>query len=199
MKAIRLEIPEVILLKPNIFSDHRGFLFESFNQKTFETILGKKQIFVQDNHSYSQKNTLRGLHFQMPPYQQGKLIRVIRGKIFDVAVDIRRNSPNFGKSVSVILSSENKYQLWIPPGFAHGFLALANTELLYKTTNFYNPESEKSILWNDPEIAIKWPNMQNSDSWIFSQKDKETSMKFKELENLANLHLSPKRSWDEVL
>ncbi|HGG8989558.1 TPA: dTDP-4-dehydrorhamnose 3,5-epimerase, partial [Enterobacter asburiae] len=158
MNIIKTEIPEVLIFEPKVFGDERGFFMESFNQKTFEDAVGQKIDFVQDNHSKSSKGVLRGLHYQKEPYAQGKLVRCVAGAVFDVAVDIRNNSPTFGKWVGVHLSAENKRQLWIPKGFAHGFLTLEdNTEFLYKTTDYYHPESEGSILWNDEQIGINWP------------------------------------------
>ena len=158
MKATPLSIPEVVLLEPRVFSDERGFFFESFNQDLFEESTGLSPNFVQDNHSQSTKGVLRGLHYQLPPKAQCKLIRVIHGEVFDVAVDIREGSSTFGKWVSEILSAENKKQLWIPEGFAHGFLTLSDTaELIYKTTNYYDPNLERCIHWNDADIGIKWP------------------------------------------
>ena len=176
MKVTPLSIKDVLLIEPQIFGDHRGFFFESFNQAQFEKTTGLKVNFVQDNHSNSFKGVLRGLHYQIPPKAQGKLIRVIQGEVFDVAVDIRRSSPTFGKWVGEILSSENKKQLWIPEGFAHGFLTLSNTaEFLYKTTDFYSPDHEESIIWNDKTIAIDWPIKEVS----LSSKDK-AALSFKE-------------------
>ena len=158
MKATRLEIPDVILFEPKVFGDERGFFYESFNQQKFNELSGLNVQFVQDNHSKSQKGVLRGLHYQLPPKAQGKLVRVVQGEVFDVAVDIRKDSPTFGKWVSAILSAENKQQLWIPEGFAHGFLTLSETaEFLYKTTDYYAPEMERCIVWNDEEIGIDWP------------------------------------------
>lgn len=158
MKATPLAIPEVILFEPTVFTDERGFFFESFNHKEFEEALGYSVNFVQDNHSKSTKGVLRGLHYQLPPKAQGKLVRVTQGEVFDVAVDIRKNSPTFGKWVGEKLSARNKKQLWVPEGFAHGFLALSETaELLYKVTNYYSPESERSMIWNDKKICIVWP------------------------------------------
>ncbi len=157
MKAIPLDIPEVLLLVPRIFGDERGFFFESFNQRTFEQAIGSPVSFVQDNHSRSARNVLRGLHYQISQ-PQGKLVRVVVGEVLDVAVDIRRSSPTFGKWVGAILSAENNHQLWIPQGFAHGFLVLSETaEFLYKTTDYYAPEHERCIAWNDPHLAIQWP------------------------------------------
>jgi len=158
MKVTSLAIPDVLLIEPEIFGDDRGFFFESFNQERFEKAVGKKINFVQDNHSKSVKGVLRGLHYQLPPKAQGKLVRVIQGEVFDAAVDVRRSSPTFGKWVGEILSADNKKQLWIPEGFAHGFVTLSDTaEFLYKTTDFYSPEHEQSIVWNDETIAIQWP------------------------------------------
>lgn len=158
MNIIKTEIPEVIIFEPKVFGDERGFFLESFNQKIFEEATGLKRDFVQDNHSKSSKGVLRGLHYQLPPMAQGKLVRVVQGEVFDVAVDIRKSSPTFGKWVGVHLSAENKRQLWIPEGFAHGFLTLSETaEFLYKTTNYYSPKDEGAIVWNDPDLAITWP------------------------------------------
>ncbi len=158
MKTLPLAIPEVILFIPRVFGDERGFFFESFNAREFTNATGLSPDFVQDNHSKSQKGVLRGLHYQLPPHAQGKFVRVVHGEVFDVAVDIRKSSPNFGKWVGAILSAENKHQLWIPPGFAHGFVTLSdNAEFLYKTTNLYAPESERCIKWDDPDIGIEWP------------------------------------------
>lgn len=158
MNIIKTEIPEVIIFEPKVFGDERGFFLESFNQKIFEEATGLKRDFVQDNHSKSSKGVLRGLHYQLPPMAQGKLVRVVQGEVFDVAVDIRKSSPTFGKWVGVHLSAENKRQLWIPEGFAHGFLTLSDTaEFLYKTTNYYSPNDEGAIVWNDATLAIEWP------------------------------------------
>jgi len=157
MKAIPLAIPDVILFEPRVFGDDRGFFFESFNQKIFDEVVGRNVQFVQDNHSRSAQGVLRGLHYQLQQ-AQGKLVRVVQGEVFDVAVDIRRNSPTFGKWVGAHLSAENKHQLWVPEGFAHGFVVLSETaEFLYKTTDFYAPAHERCITWNDPEIGIEWP------------------------------------------
>lgn len=149
----------MLLIEPHVYSDDRGFFYESFNQEKFEKAIGKKISFVQDNHSKSLKDVLRGLHFQLPPKAQGKLVRVVQGEVFDVAVDIRKSSPTFGKWVGEVLSSENKKQLWIPEGFAHGFLTLSEfAEFAYKATNFYSPAHERVIIWNDEKIKISWPN-----------------------------------------
>jgi dTDP-4-dehydrorhamnose 3,5-epimerase len=158
MKATRLAIPDVVLLEPKVFSDERGFFYESFNEQQFLELTAADVRFVQDNHSRSARNVLRGLHYQLPPKAQGKLVRVVVGEVFDVAVDIRRESPTFGKWVGEILSADNKRQLWIPPGFAHGFLVVSEVaEFLYKTTDYYAPSLERSLRWNDPLIGIDWP------------------------------------------
>lgn len=158
MKATRLAIPDVILLEPKVFGDERGFFFESYNRAVFKEATGLDPDFVQDNHSRSVKGVLRGLHYQLPPKAQGKLVRVVEGEVFDVAVDIRRDSPTFGKWVGEVLSAENKLQMWIPPGFAHGFLTLSETaEFLYKTTEYYSPADERCIRWDAPSLAITWP------------------------------------------
>lgn len=154
--VIPTAIPEVLILKPKVFGDDRGFFFESFNQLDFNLVTGLDAQFVQDNHSKSSKGVLRGLHYQIQ-HPQGKLVRVIQGTVFDVAVDLRRSSPNFSKWVGVELSAENKKQLWVPPGFAHGFIVISDyAEFLYKTTDYWYPEHERSLLWCDPAICIKW-------------------------------------------
>lgn len=151
------ELPEVLIIEPKVFGDERGFFYESFNARCFEELTGIKKSFVQDNHSRSAKNVLRGLHYQIQQ-PQGKLVRVVVGEVFDVAVDIRKSSPHFGQWVGVTLSAENKRQLWVPEGFAHGFVVTSDwAEFLYKTTDYYAPEYERSILWNEPSIGIKWP------------------------------------------
>ena len=158
MKVTPLDIPDVLIIEPNIYEDERGFFFESFNLNEFRKATSLDITFVQDNHSKSAKGVLRGLHYQIPPYGQGKLVRVIQGEVFDVAVDLRKSSPTFGKYVSHILSAENKKQMWIPEGFAHGFLTLSErSEFLYKTTNFYNSKYERCIKWNDEVLQISWP------------------------------------------
>lgn len=158
MNVIDTTIPDVKIFEPKVFGDERGFFFESFSQKFFEEATGLKRTFVQDNHSKSAKGVLRGLHYQLPPMAQGKLVRVVQGEVFDVAVDIRKSSPTFGQWVGVHLSAENKRQLWVPEGFAHGFLTLSDTaEFLYKTTNYYSPAHEGAIIWNDPALNIEWP------------------------------------------
>lgn len=157
MRAIQMAIPDVVLFEPRVFGDERGFFFESFNQKVFDEVVGRPVTFVQDNHSRSVKGVLRGLHYQMQQ-PQGKLVRVVQGEVFDVAVDIRRGSPTFGQWVGAHLSAENKHQLWVPEGFAHGFVVLSETaEFLYKTTDYYAPAHERCIAWNDPQIGIQWP------------------------------------------
>ena len=172
MKVTSLKIPDVKLIEPDVFEDERGFFYESFNQKKFNEAIGQDVTFVQDNHSKSTKGVLRGLHYQKAPYDQGKLVRVIAGEVFDVAVDIRRDSPTYGQWVSEVLSGENKKQLWIPQGFAHGFLTLSKaTEFLYKTTNFYNSNYERCILWNDNSLDIPWDKFINHDAIKLSNKD----------------------------
>jgi len=156
-EVLPTSLSEVLLLKPKVFGDPRGFFFESFNAREFEAATGLERVFVQDNHSLSGKGVLRGLHYQIER-PQGKLVRVARGEVFDVAVDLRRSSSNFGKWFGVVLSSDNKLQLWIPEGFAHGFLVLSeNAEFLYKTTDYWHPEHERSLIWNDQTTSIDWP------------------------------------------
>ena len=157
MKVLSLAIPDVLVLEPKVFGDDRGFFFESFNARAFAQATGLKRDFVQDNHSKSAKHVLRGLHYQIQQ-PQGKLVRVTQGEVFDVAVDLRKSSKTFGQWVGVHLSAENKKQLWVPEGFAHGFVVLSETaEFLYKTTDYYAPEYERSLLWNDPALGIDWP------------------------------------------
>ena len=157
MNVVRTEIADVLILEPRVFADDRGFFFESFNQRVFEGAVGGPVAFVQDNHSHSKKNVLRGLHHQVEQ-PQGKLVRVLSGSIYDVAVDIRQGSPTFGRWVGVELSADNKRQIWIPPGLAHGFLVLSEaSEVLYKTTDYYAPAHERTIRWDDPTLAIAWP------------------------------------------
>ncbi len=157
MKATPLAIPDVYLIEPQVFGDDRGFFFESFNHAKFEDAIGRKVQFVQDNHSKSSKGVLRGLHYQTE-HAQGKLVRVTQGEVFDVAVDIRKDSPTYGQWVGQILSAENKKQLWVPERLAHGFLVLSDTaEFLYKTTDYYAPQYEQCIAWDDPTLAIQWP------------------------------------------
>ena len=168
MIARALAIPEVIVVEPKVFGDSRGFFFESFNQNRFEALTGQSVQFVQDNHSRSSRGVLRGLHYQIQQ-PQGKLVRVTHGEVFDVAVDLRRNSPSFGRWVGETLSAENKRQMWVPEGFAHGFLVLSETaEFLYKTTDYWAPEHERCVAWNDSTIGIPWPRMENI---LVSEKD----------------------------
>ena len=157
MNTIPLAIPDVIVIEPKVFGDDRGFFFESFNHAKFEAAVGRRVNFVQDNHSRSMQGVLRGLHSQIQQ-PQGKLVRVVAGSVFDVAVDLRRSSPTFGKWVGEVLSADNKKQLWIPEGFAHGFVVLSESaEFLYKTTDYWAPEFERSVLWNDTDLNISWP------------------------------------------
>jgi dTDP-4-dehydrorhamnose 3,5-epimerase len=172
MKVTELSIPDLLLIEPEVFEDSRGFFFESFNQLGFEKATNISPIFVQENHSKSIKGVLRGLHYQLPPMAQDKLVRVIKGEIFDIAVDIRLDSPTFGQWVSEILSDKNKKQLWIPKGFAHGFFVLSeNAEVVYKTNAFYNSEFERCIYWDDSELKIEWPL--RGIKPIVSNKDKQ--------------------------
>lgn len=170
MKVTPTSIPDVLVIEPKVFGDDRGFFYESFNQKTFNEATGLNEVFVQDNHSRSTQGVLRGLHYQLPPKAQGKLVRVIRGAVWDVAVDIRQNSSTFGKWVGVELSEHNHKQLWIPSGFAHGFIVTSEcADFVYKTTNYYSPEDERCIAWNDRGLGISWPkniipNLSNKDS-----------------------------------
>jgi dTDP-4-dehydrorhamnose 3,5-epimerase len=180
MKATPQSIPEVILFEPKVFGDERGFFFESFNHARFEEAVGRPVRFVQDNHSKSTKGVLRGLHYQVQQ-AQGKLVRVVQGEVFDVAVDIRRSSPTFGKWVGAHLTAENKHQLWVPEGFAHGFVVLSDSaEFLYKTTDYYAPAHERSILWNDPDLRIQWPI--SSDPTLSSKDSNATRL------NQANVY-----------
>ena len=177
MNVIETDIPDVKIIEPTVFGDERGFFFESFNAKAFNAAVGYAVEFVQDNHSKSSKGVLRGLHYQIQQ-PQGKLVRVVEGKVFDVAVDIRKSSSTFGQWVGVILSAENKKQLWVPEGFAHGFVTLSDSaEFLYKTTDYYAPEFERSIAWNEPSIGIDWkieqPKLSGKDQQGFSLKDAE--------------------------
>ena len=158
MKVTPLNIPDVLLIEPRVFEDARGFFFESYREDVFKKETSLNVSFVQDNHSKSSQGVLRGLHYQLPPHAQGKLVRVIQGEVLDVAVDIRKSSPTFGQHVSHILSAENKKQIWIPEGFAHGFLTLSQTsEFLYKTTAAYSAKDERCIIWNDDFLKIPWP------------------------------------------
>ena len=171
MKIVDTAIADVKIIEPAVFGDERGFFFESFNQAKFNQAVGYDVAFVQDNHSRSAKGVLRGLHYQLPPHPQGKLVRCVVGEVFDVAVDIRKSSPSFGQWVGVHLSAENKRQLWIPPGFAHGFLTLSEyAEFLYKTTDYWAKDCEQAITWNDPSIAIDWPSFDGQP--LLSEKDR---------------------------
>lgn len=172
MKVTPLKIPDIKLIEPDVFEDERGFFYESFNQKKFNKAIGLDITFVQDNHSKSKKGVLRGLHYQEEPYSQAKLVRVISGEVFDVVVDIRKKSPHYGYWLSVNLSAENKKQLWIPKGFAHGFLVLSDSaEILYKTTEYYSPQHEISIHWKNNNYDIKWPI--GNFNILTSEKDKK--------------------------
>jgi len=168
MNVIKTKIPDVVIIEPKVFGDARGFFFESFNQKKFAELTGIEKNFVQDNHSLSGKGVLRGLHYQIKQ-PQGKLVRVVRGEVYDVAVDLRKSSPTFGQWTGVSLSAENKRQFWVPEGFAHGFVVLSDeAEFLYKTTDYYAPEYERCIQWSDPELSIDW---QYHDEPLVSEKD----------------------------
>jgi dTDP-4-dehydrorhamnose 3,5-epimerase len=172
IKIIETAISDVVIIVPDLFADARGFFFESYNAKDFSAIIGSDISFVQDNHSRSIKNVLRGLHYQVR-HPQGKLIRVIAGEIYDVAVDLRKSSATFGRHVACRLSAENHHMLWVPPYFAHGFLALSPTaEVLYKTTDFYSPKDERCLRWDDPDLAINWPN---NGKVLLSAKDQQGS------------------------
>ena len=169
----RTRLSDVMILQPKVFGDERGFFFESFNQRDFESATGLNPQFVQDNHSRSSMGVLRGLHYQIQ-HPQGKLVRVAQGEIFDVVVDLRKSSPQFGQWVGIHLSADNKLQLWVPPGFAHGFVTLSESaELLYKTTDYWYPEFERSLLWNDPDVAIHWPIQQTP---LLAAKDRDGSL-----------------------
>jgi dTDP-4-dehydrorhamnose 3,5-epimerase len=169
MKAAPLALPDVLLIEPKVYGDSRGLFFESHNVRTFSAAAGHEVQFVQDNHSISKRGVVRGLHYQLPPAPQGKLVRAVVGEIFDVAVDIRRSSSSYGQWVGEILSAENRRQLWIPEGFAHGFMALSDgAEVLYKATDFYHRAAESSIRWDDPDLAIAWPEGLTP---ILSEKD----------------------------
>jgi dTDP-4-dehydrorhamnose 3,5-epimerase len=160
MKVMATRLPEVLTLEPRVFGDERGYFFESYNRRAFNQAAGSEVEFVQDNHSRSARGVLRGLHYQIPPHAQGKLVRVTAGCVFDVAVDLRRSSPRFGQWVGMELSAGNHRQLWIPPGFAHGFVVLSDSaDFLYKATNYYSPGAERAVTWNDPTIGIEWPDL----------------------------------------
>ena len=157
MTLIETDLPGVVLLQPKVFGDARGFFMETYNQRVFEQLTGVSESFVQDNHSRSSRGILRGLHYQIQN-TQGKMIRAVRGEVWDVAVDLRRSSPHFGRSTGFLLSEENQHIVWVPPGFAHGFLVLSETaDVVYKTTDFYAPAHERVLLWNDPALKIQWP------------------------------------------
>jgi dTDP-4-dehydrorhamnose 3,5-epimerase len=178
MEFKRLAIPDVWLIKPKVFGDDRGFFYESFSARAFQEATGYAPTFVQDNHSKSARGVLRGLHYQLPPHAQGKLVRVTQGAVFDVAVDIRKSSATFGRWVGEVLSADNHAQMWFPPGFAHGFLTLSESaEFLYKTTDFYEPRAEAAIAWNDPDLNIEWPLAElkaaGLDGPILSGKDQQ--------------------------
>lgn len=180
MKITRLTIPDVLLIVPKIYGDERGCVYESFNARAFQEATGLTPTFVQDNHSKSTRGVLRGLHYQSSPHAQGKLVRVTQGTVFDVAVDIRKSSPTFGHWVGEILSADNHTQMWIPPGFAHGFLTLSESaEFLYKATDFYEPSAEAAIAWNDPDLDIHWHldklKAERLDKPILSSKDQQAS------------------------
>ena len=172
MKVTRTEIDGVLILEPKVFGDSRGFFMESFNQRAFDAAVGEKVSFVQDNHSRSTKGVLRGLHYQLPPRAQGKLVRVVQGAVFDVVVDLRRDSKSFGRWLGIELSELNHRQLWLPEGMAHGFLVLTEfADFLYKTTDFHDPTLERSIRFDDAEVGIVWPSLDGLDSPILSAKD----------------------------
>lgn len=168
MNIVKTDIPDVLILEPRVFGDDRGFFLESFNQKVFESATGQRRIFVQDNHSRSMRGVLRGIHYQVQ-HPQGKLVRVVSGEVFDVAVDLRKSSPTFGKWAGVVLSAENKRQFWVPEGFGHAFVVLSDSaDFLYKATDYYSPEHERCIVWNDPDLGIDW---QLPDQPLLSAKD----------------------------
>lgn len=172
MKATPTRIPDVMVVEPKVFGDARGFFYESFNQAAFNAATGTAFTFVQDNHSRSSQGVLRGLHYQLPPHAQGKLVRVVRGAVWDVAVDIRQGSPTFGQWVGEELTEYSLKQFWIPPGFAHGFVVLSESaDFLYKTTNYYAPQSDRGIAWNDPDLDIAWPNL--GMDFVLSDKDRQ--------------------------
>lgn len=176
MNIIETELPGVLIIEPKVFGDERGFFFESFNAQRFDEATGQPWSFVQDNHSRSARGVLRGIHYQIRQ-AQGKLVRVTEGEVFDVAVDLRRASPTFGRWTGVRLSGENKRQLWVPPGFGHGFLVLSESaDFLYKTTDYYAPEHERSLAWNDPSVAIDWPSIPGLATPILSAKDQKAPL-----------------------
>lgn len=178
MNILKTDINDVMIIEPKVFGDDRGFFFESFNKKVFEESVGYEVNFVQDNHSKSKKNVLRGLHFQKSPMSQGKLVRCVKGEVYDVAVDIRPDSVSFGKWIGVYLSAENKKQLWIPEGFAHGFYTLTEeVEFVYKATDYYSPENERCIKWDDKDLNITWPLMDNVKPELSVKDEKGSSFK----------------------
>ncbi|MDE7591467.1 dTDP-4-dehydrorhamnose 3,5-epimerase [Enterobacter bugandensis] len=184
MNVIKTDIPDLLIFEPTVFGDERGFFMESFNQQIFEKAVGRKVEFVQDNHSKSSKGVLRGLYYQLPPFAQAKLVRCVVGEVYDVAVDIRRESPTFTQWVGVKLSAENKRQLWIPEGFAHGFLVLSEVaEFVYKTNNYYMPAYDNGILWNDPQLNINW---NCDDDSVFNLSSKDKSLPFFSDANVFN-------------
>ena len=175
MNVIRTDLDGVLLIEPKVFGDARGFFLESFNQQRFDEAVGQHVDFVQDNHSRSRKGVLRGLHFQRAPHAQGKLVRCVAGAVFDVAVDVRANSPTFGRWVGFELSADNHRQLWIPPGFAHGFLVLSESaDFLYKTTDYYAPQAEGALRWDDPEVGIRWPVL--GEEFTLADKDRQAPL-----------------------
>lgn len=183
MKATPTAIADVMVIEPKVFGDARGFFYESFNQEAFNAATGTNYQFVQDNHSRSTKGVLRGLHYQLPPHAQGKLVRVVRGAVWDVAVDIRQGSATFGQWVGQELTEDNHKQFWIPPGFAHAFVVLSDSaDFLYKTTNYYAPQSDRGVLWNDPAIGIEWPDL--CMDFLLSDKDQKQPL-------LANAEVFP--------
>lgn len=181
MQKKKFNIPDIFILEPKLYNDNRGVIFENFNHQRFESLINREVKFLQELHSFSYKNVLRGLHYQLSPMQQGKLIRVVRGEIFDVAVDIRKGSKTFGKWISQILSAENRKLFWIPEGFAHGFFVLSESaDLLYKETNYYAPEYEACIKWDDKDLNIEWPSF-SVDNLIMSEKDRHKATPFSEI------------------
>jgi dTDP-4-dehydrorhamnose 3,5-epimerase len=185
MRVLPTSIPEVALIEPKVYGDTRGFFFESFNERQFSEIIGQNVRFVQDNHSRSSRGVLRGVHYQVR-HTQGKLVRVVSGAVFDVAVDLRRSSPTYGSYVGEILTAENKRMLWVPEGFGHAFLVLSdNADFLYKTTDYYDPDAERCIRWDDPDLDIRWPLEELEDVEVkLSQKDRE-GLQFREAEVFA--------------